>query len=86
MAVGSSGRRRSRGALSAAKARRSVSASAVGARSRMASAPTVIRSVASWPTRHMIASIGLNRSVMATVSHAGSLDAAGDARDPVIPM
>ena len=54
MPVGSSGRRRQPWGMAATTARRSASASAVGERSRITSAPTVIRSVASWPTRHMI--------------------------------
>ena len=65
IATGSSSRLCIRGACAAAEARRSMSAARVGGRSRMMSAPMVILSEASWPTRHMIASIGLSWSVTA---------------------
>ena len=39
-------------------------AHASGSRSRTTSPPTVMRRVASWPTRHMTASTGLRRSLV----------------------
>ena len=66
-----SGRWRSRPTCSAAMPSRSANAERVGARSSTIRFPTIIRSVASWPTPHMIEPTGLIRSDILASSQTG---------------